>query len=334
VTSRLFERRILSGLVTAGLLGIALWGLVGVALAQPDAGGEGNAALFAQPASLWPQGVISPTSSFVLYHREDDGYIWLLDEASHAPLLAGARPRLSPDGRYIVYQDTIWYGDFYVRDLQTGVDTLVFDAWAVSLGASWAPDGSRLFLDQDCYIYSVEPDGSNLTTVIGAWPASLYCWNDNPDSNPVDGRLAWENEKYGLGVAEVDGQNPYWITNTQPYDYSPRWSPDGQWIAFWRDDNLFRIRPDGSDLTPLTFITAAGDYMDNSGPWTPDGQYIVAAARVNGVKGLYSVASDGSGTLSLIFAREWDDPDWVGSVGYVPTVAPPFRVFLPLVVRK
>jgi hypothetical protein len=161
------------------------------------------------------------------------------------------------------------------------------------------------------------------------------CYNDSPDSNPIDGRLAWENEKYGLGVAQADGSNPYWIPNTQPYDYSPRWPPapleggtGGQWIAFWRANNVFKIRPDGTDLTQLSFVPA-GSWMEDSGQWTPDGQYLVAAAQVNGAEGLYAVSTDGSGRLALVVPREWVNPDWVGSVGNVSLR----QLFLPLVLK-
>jgi len=288
--------------------------------------------VIAEGAALWPQGVISPTSSFVLYHREDDNSIWLKNEISHTQIMTGAHPRLSPDGRYIVCQDTIWSGDFYVRDLETGQDTLIYDVWDTSVGASWTADGSRILFDHQCYIYAIDPDGSNVTKLIDKWPnvGIDYCWNDNPDSNPVDGRLVWENGKYGLGLADADGGNPHWIPNTQVDDYDPRWSPDGQWIAFWRDDNLYKIRPDGSDLTPLSSLTAEGDWVEDAGPWTPDGQYQVVAAIVNGVKGLYAVPTDGSGRLSLLVARDWVEPDWVGSAGNLTF----YHTYLPLVVRN
>jgi hypothetical protein len=284
----------------------------------------------AAPAALQPQGVISPTSIFVLYHREDDNSIWLKEEMSHSQIMTGAHPSLSPDGRYIVYQSTIWYGDIYVRDLETGLDTLVYNASDITVGASWTADGSRILFDHGCYIYSVDPNGSNLQTIIGAWPGSYYCWNDNPDSSPVDGRIAWENGHYGLGLADADGANPHWIPNTQQDDYSPRWSPDGQWIAFWRGDNVYKIRPDGSDLTPLTFLTENVNWMEDTGQWTSDGKYLVAAAQVDGVEGLYAAATDGSGILVLLVLRDWVEPDWVGSVGHVEI----HRLYLPLVARK
>jgi hypothetical protein len=276
-----------------------------------------------------PQAIISPTSSFVLYSRADDTTIWLKDKAGHAKLMDGIRPRLSPDGRYIVYQDEALFGDLHVRDLQTGQVTQVYTTSDYLLVSSWTGDGSRIVFDHGCHIYGMDRDGSNLATLIDTWPGVDYCYNDSPDVNRVDGRLAWENEWYGLGVAEADGSNPTWVPNTQPHDYSPRWSPDGQWLAFWRESDAYKIRPDGTGLTQLTFLPA-GNWLEDSGQWTPDGKYLVAAAQVNGIEGLYAVSTEGSSCLLPLVRREWEDPDWVGSVGNVRHCC----TFLPLVLRS
>ncbi len=280
--------------------------------------------------------IIPPTSSFVLYSRADDT-IWLKDEAGHAQLMDGARPRLSPGGRYLAYQDEAIWGDLYVRDLETGQVTKVYTSSGTLLLASWTPDGNRLVFDHGCRIHAVDRDGSNLEALIDDWPAYYDCYNDSPDVNPVDGRIAWENEYYGLGVAQADGSNPAWVPNTQPYDYSPRWSPaplaggtGGQWLAFWRDNNAYKIRPDGSGLTQLTFLSG-DDWLEDTGQWTPDGTHLVAAAQVGGTEGLYAVPTDGSGQLALLIAREWEEPDWVGSVGDVQVLLPQkWTVYLPL----
>jgi len=321
ISARLGAVTLLAFVMLAALLVWVALATNGAALSEATTGHPVRAA-------IQPQGVISPTSSFVLYSRADDTTIWLKDEAGHAKLMDGIRPSLSPDGHYIAYQDEAIFGDLYVRDLQTSQVTKVYTASAHLLVASWTGDGSRLVFDHSCRIYGIDRDGSNLVTLIDTWPGSNRCYNDSPDSNHIDGRLAWENEKYGLGVAEADGSNPYWITNTQPYDYSPRWSPDGQWIAFWRDNDAYKIRPDGTGLTQLTSLPT-GNWLEDSGQWTPDGKYLVAAAQVNGIEGLYAVATDGSGILVLLIPRDWEDPDWVGSAGYVEI----HNLYLPLVLR-
>ena len=70
-------------------------------------------------------------------------------------------------------------------------------------------------------------------------------------------------------------------------DSSPVWSPDGQWIAFLRLDlsqapnyhiNVYRVRPDGTELTPLT----PGDEFINAIGYAPDGQLMLTSR--NGIE--------------------------------------------------
>ncbi|MBN1261616.1 MAG: PD40 domain-containing protein [Anaerolineae bacterium] len=328
------------------LLTLAVLAAGALAKEPDDAAAADYSRIAPRMAGISAHGAISPTSNFVLFERPDgeDSMIWLLtDGITQTAIITGHRPRLSNDGQSLVYlggDAVAVYSDIYVYDLNTGVNTKIFSNWDSVVYYSWASDDSRIYYDFRCNIYAMDPDGSNNEEIIGAWPdASIKrCYNDNPNASPVDGRLVWENEYFGIGIANGDGSNPAWIPNTQPGDFDPRWSPDGQWIAFFRDsdaaddDNLFKIRPDGSALTQLTFL--AGDdtnEMEWLGGWTADGQFVVSSGEIAGVQGIYAVAANGSGLATILLQEAGADQYFIGNAGLLDIA---FRAtYLPLVLR-
>jgi serine/threonine protein kinase len=112
-------------------------------------------------------------------------------------------------------------------------------------------------------------DPSWLTTGSRSW--------SNPDPSPDRQSVAFysgsPSEK--LYIARNDGIGLRQLT-TDPavIDRVPRWSPDGRWIAFFSNRTglyqLWKIRPDGSDLQQLTEV-----HDDVRFPvWAPDGSRI------------------------------------------------------------
>ncbi len=100
------------------------------------------------------------------------------------------------------------------------------------------------------------------------------------------------------------------LTNRLEQDWAPAWSPLGNWIAFaskvgeseWA---LFLVRPDGSDLTRLTYN--GGEYP----AWSPDGTKIVFLAYRNKIGRLYIINADGSSERQLTQASTIDwSPAW------------------------
>lgn len=119
------------------------------------------------------------------------------------------------------------------------------------------------------------------------------------------------NEIY---VAPVRGERIYQLTDRGGRSVSPRWSPDGQWIAFLRDsggDGRFQIwvmRRDGRRLRQVT--TAAADHRDIA--WSPDGAHLAfvsdSTGRRHGLE-VVEVASGGRRALSD-FAHDEAQPRW------------------------
>jgi tricorn protease len=111
-----------------------------------------------------------------------------------------------------------------------------------------------------------------------------------------DGTIAFTYQD-DIWIAGPDGSNPRRLTAHVARDVSPRFSPDGQWIAFTSNrmgnNDVFVVASSGGEPRQLTYFS--GD--DQALYWAPDGRSIVlASARGPHPFGspLYRVALDGT----------------------------------------
>ncbi len=90
----------------------------------------------------------------------------------------------------------------------------------------------------------------------------------------------------------IDGGDAEALTNDIAWSFQPRFSPDGEEIAFISDragaENLWIMNADGSDPVQVTTET---EHLLHNPAWSPDGQYL--AAR----KGYVSTRSIPAGTI-------------------------------------
>jgi Tol biopolymer transport system component len=253
-----------------------------------------------------------------------DGTIWQADGngAEDIQVTTGEWPRLSPDGRYLIFirdSASITYrGNLYVRDLQAGTETKIFSSGDYVVNYDWSGDGTRIFFDYVCSIDVMNADGSNVQGFV----QGTDCYDDAPIVNPVDGGLAFHNAHVGILLANADGSGRRSIPNTVPGDQWPAWSPDGQWVSFIRypAGDYFKIRPDGTGLTQLTFA-GPGDSFGIARSWSADGSRLVVPGTLGGVAGLFAFATDGSAASFAIPVTTGATIDFVGSVR--GDVAPP-----------
>jgi len=81
-----------------------------------------------------------------------------------------------------------------------------------------------------------------------------------------------------IWMASADGKDNYQITFSEKSSTNPKWSPDGNWIAFTSNrkdnkNNLYVLRATGGEAEPLTDLKSSISDFE----WSPDGKSIAYA---------------------------------------------------------
>src|SRR5260370_8804399 len=117
----------------------------------------------------------------------------------------------------------------------------------------------------------LKPDGKiEFTTDEGTW-LSL---DVSPDGKTIVFELLGD-----LYTLPIEGGQAKPLTKGMAFDSQPRYSPDGQWIAFISDrdgaDDLYIMKADGSGEPKQLSKDQAAEFV--SPAWTPDGQYVIVS---------------------------------------------------------
>lgn len=146
------------------------------------------------------------------------------------------------------------------------------------LGADWSPDGRTIAF------HGAE-------------------WND-------DGLTLKSRAQIFLVDAENFAETPLVTDQGKPvFGRFPSWSPNGQKIAFdTREQNIFVINRDGSDLEQLTFPNP--NFRGSTRPdWSPDGRKLAFVRNLGaGHTQIWVMNADGSDPALLM--DRGNEPDW------------------------
>ncbi len=182
----------------------------------------------------------------------------------------------SPDGsRFAVASDRDGSVDLYVVSPDGTSLTRVTNDTSVDVRPSWAPGGTQLAFDRDCDIYTVDTDGSHLTPVTStalscefgaAWsPAGTqiaFSRKDPPDT-------AWATSHGVIIVGNSDGTGQRVVASPplfSSFEISPpRWSPDGQQLAFGTAGYVWVVNADGTGLAQIGQTPSFTPWPD----WSP-----------------------------------------------------------------
>lgn len=235
-------------------------------------------------------------------------------------------------------------------DRGSGIDTDIFFLGALGLSPNltdragwqdfpaWSPDGRKLAFVDDGYLHVMDADGSHEKVIADfEWHAEdgygLRPWHPSwsPDGTQIvysyvkwfpSGAAGGFLEDASIVIADVDGKKKKTIVPDDGMNWDPSWSPDGTRIAFRRIDirgnanqwsDLWTVRPDGSDLTSLTY--AENVWFPK---WTPDGQILYSSSVVGCATchDLWLSSADGSVRHPITFLEDFDSdgtPEWVAA---------------------
>jgi len=191
-----------------------------------------------------------------------------------------ATPALSPRSDSIAF---IWGPDLtppwagparlWVTDPQRSGGTLPIAPFTDPAFPHFTADGEWIYFqarppNRDPQVFRIRPNGFDLEE--GGRHA------EKPSPSP-DGDEAVYVRFGRLFIWDTRTGDHRSIPNTF-YSDLPRWSPDGEWIAFTRYDTrrVWLVRPDGADMQMLIDVD-----FDQAVAWSPDSRYLLATRSTN-----------------------------------------------------
>jgi Tol biopolymer transport system component/tRNA A-37 threonylcarbamoyl transferase component Bud32 len=228
-------------------------------------------------------------------------------------------PRLSPDGNQIAFE---WGGekgdntDIYVKQIGSEKPLRLTTDPGLDITPAWSPDGRSIAF----YRHTEREDGIYLVPALGGPERRLHTLSpgvadvlESCDWSPDGKYLAYVDRRpdqqawsiFLLAVDKPGDIRALTASDGQTVDHDPRFSPDGQTVAFarglGRGAGIYVVSIAGGKPKRLTYEDAFAFRLT----WTPDGAYIIFGSLALGYKSsLWKVRASGGQPEPLPVGQE------------------------------
>ena len=199
-----------------------------------------------------------------------------------------AASTVSPDGEWLALASSP--SELWIISIDGRQQRLLTTQY---LRPQWSPDGQWIYAhtyrDSTRHVDRIQITTGHSETLFTSESPRLANFSWSPDG----GQFVDVEGNQLVIVEAATGQK-----TTIPIDgqliETPRWSPDGHWIAFTLGEianrHVFRIRPDGGNLQRLTQEPGNVTAFE----WSPDGQWLLFDAAFGQGYGIHRLRADGS----------------------------------------
>ena len=213
-------------------------------------------------------------------------------------------PSWSPNGKKVAHDVLFGDGSFevYITDLKTGLSAPLYGAGFGSNDAVWSPNGKWIAFDRDSSLFIVPSEGG-AATLIRSDAVSA-------DWSPNGKRLVFQDTMDGsIRTVPVDGGDGG-ETFIAESGSNPVWSPDGNWIAYQKDGDIWKMAVNVKGEVfgdPIQITTSPFD--EGQPTWSSDSQTIVYHAGLSRDYDLWSIPALGGIGTWLTGGIEFGDYD-------------------------
>lgn len=250
-------------------------------------------------------------------------------------------PTLSPDGAMVAYTATLPNRLGTVVMVQTTAQAVAKPLSLPPAGVSdrlpaWSPDGRSIAFSRrdggnDCQILVAAANGGSERRVGACNGLDDLGFDWTPDGRGlVFGSMSESGRTTGIRI--LDLATGRWRAleygfDGRDLDTEPRYSPDGEWIAFVRNPqfgDVWRVPAGGGRAERLTFQSGEMRGWD----WLPDGRGLVFGRRINAQTRVYRL-DIASGQLRDLGIEDAQSPDVAASTPVMAFVRrrPGFQIY-------